>query len=65
LDCTTAGSWPDSEASGPGHEPIPTITTPTPEEVIAELCRPAQMLACHYPTNTVEVSGELPIRITV
>jgi len=29
--------------------------------VIAELCRPAQMLACHHPTNTVEVSGKLPI----
>jgi DNA invertase Pin-like site-specific DNA recombinase len=44
---------------------IPRTTTPTPEEVIAELRRTAQMLTYHHPTKTLEVSGKLPIHITV
>ena len=43
---------------------IPRITTPTPEEVIAELRRTAQNLTFHHPTKTLEVGGKLPIRIT-
>lgn len=44
---------------------IPRITTPTPEEVIAQLRRSARTLTYHHPTKTLEVSGKLPIRITV
>jgi len=44
---------------------IPRITTPTPEEVIAQLRRTAQTLTYHHPAKTLEVSGMLPIRIAV
>jgi hypothetical protein len=44
---------------------IPRITTPTPEEVIAQRRRTARTLTYHHPAKTLEVSGKLPIRITV
>jgi hypothetical protein len=46
---------------------IPRTTTPTPEEVIDHLRRSARTLTLtyHHPTKTLEVSGKLPIRITV
>jgi hypothetical protein len=44
---------------------IPGITTPTPEEVIAQLRRTARTFTYRHPTKSPEVSGKLPIRITV
>ena len=41
------------------------ITPPSPEEVIDHLRRTAATLTYHHPTKTLEVSGKLPIRITV
>lgn len=60
-------------AKGPASAPaapkrvtaIPRITTPVPEEVIAQLRRSARTLTYYHPTKTLEVSGMLPIRITV
>lgn len=44
---------------------IPRTTIPYPEEVIDHLRRAARTLTYHHPTKTLEVSGKLPIRITV
>jgi hypothetical protein len=62
---TTAKGLASAPAARKRATAIPGIATPTPEEVIAQLRRRAQMLTYHHPTKTLKVGGKLPIRITV
>jgi site-specific DNA recombinase len=61
---TTAGT--STAARGLPQRAVTSKTaTPTPEEVIGDLRRTARTLTYHHATKTLEVSGNLPIRITV
>lgn len=62
----TTAKGPASAPAAPKHvTAISRITTPVPEEVIAQLRRSARTLTYYHPTKTLKVSGKLPIRITV